>query len=138
MEQMTSSSKTIYSGIIVSSLSLEEYKKYIHYIVNRVINENLFVIEEKKINNKLTFSIKLKRVEWYLELEDDVKCDVEDNLKRHIIRGIQTMKELEGVNHHIVKHNTTNNTTNDISNGINRKLDENDEHKNNKRQCLNI
>ena len=80
------------------------------------------------------FSIKLKRAEWYLELEDDVKCDVEENLKRHIIRGIQNAEELEGVNHHIVQHNTTN----DISNRTNRILGENDDHKNNKRQRVNI
>ena len=76
MEQITASTRTIHSSVIVSSLSFEEYKSYIHYIVNRVIDENLFIIEEKRINNKLTFSIKLKRAEWYLELEDDVKCDV--------------------------------------------------------------
>ena len=138
MEQITTSTRTIHSGVIVSSLSLEEYKKYIHYILNRVIEEKLFVIEEKHKDNKLVFSIKLKRVEWYLELEDDVKCDVEENLKRHLIRQIQTMKELEGVNHHMVQHNTTNNTTNDISNGTNRILGENDDHKNNKRQRVNI
>lgn len=133
MEQITTSTRTIHSGVIVSSLSLEEYKKYIHYILNRVIEEKLFVIEEKHKDNKLVFSIKLKRVEWYLELEDDVKCDVEDNLKRHLIRQIQTMKELEGVNHH-----TTNNITNNISNGTNMILGENDDHKNNKRQRVNI
>ena len=137
MEQITTSTRTIHSGVIVSSLSLGEYKKYIHYILNRVIEEKLFVIEEKHKDNKLVFSIKLKRVEWYLELEDDVKCDVEDNLKRHLITQIQTMKELEGVNHHIVQHNTTNNTTNDISNGTNRILGEN-AHQKNKRQRLNI
>ena len=134
MEQMTTSTKTIYSGVIVSSLSIEEYKNYIHYILNRIIKEKLFVIEEKYKDNKLVFSIKLKRVEWYLELEDDVKCDVEDNLKRHLIRQIQTMKELEGDNHHIVQHNITNN----ISNGTNMILGENDDHKNNKRQRVNI
>jgi len=137
MEQMTTSTKTIYSGVIVSSLSIEEYKNYIHYILNRIIKEKLFVIEEKYKDNKLVFSIKLKRVEWYLELEDDVKCDVEENLKRHIIRQIQTMKELEGVNHNIVQHNITNNTTNDISNGTNRILGEN-AHQKNKCQRLNI
>jgi len=134
---MTTSTKTIYSGVIVSSLSIEEYKNYIHYILNRIIKEKLFVIEEKYKDNKLVFSIKLKRVEWYLELEDDVKCDVEENLKRHIIRQIQTMKELEGVNHNIVQHNITNNTTNDISNGTNRILGEN-AHQKNKCQRLNI
>lgn len=133
MEQITTSSKTIHSGVIVSSLSLEEYKSYIHYILNRIITEKLFIIEEKYKNNQLMFSIKLKRVEWYLELEDDVKCDVEDNLKRHIIRQIQSAKELEGVNHHIIQHNTTN----DISNGINRILGEN-AHQKNKRQRINI
>jgi len=137
MEQITTSIRTIHSGVIVSSLSLEEYKKYIHYILNRVIEEKLFVIEKKHKDNKLVFSIKLKRVEWYLELEDDVKCHVEVNLKRHIIRGIQNAEEFEGVNHHIVQHNTTNNTTNDISNGTNRILGEN-AHQKNKRQRLNI
>ena len=133
MEQITIKTKTIHSGVIVSSLSLEEYKKYIHYILNRIITEKLFIIEEKYKNNKLMFSIKLKRVEWYLELEDDVKCDVEDNLKRHIITQIQSAKELEGVNHHIIQHNTTNY----ISNGTNRILGENADQKN-KRQRVNI
>lgn len=137
MEQITASTRTIHSGVIVSSLTFEEYKKYIHYILNRVIEEKLFVIEEKHKDNKLVFSIKLKRVEWYLELEDDVKCDVEDNLKRHLIAQIKSMEELEGVNHHIVQHNITNNTRNDISNGTNRILGEN-AHQKNKRQRLNI
>lgn len=133
MEQITTSTRTIHSGVIVSSLSLEEYKKYIHYILNRVINEKLFVIEEKRINNKLTFSIKLKHAEWYLELDDDVKCDVEDNLKRHIIRQIKSAEEFEGLNTTFID----NNTANDISNGTNRILGENDDHKN-KRQRVNI
>ena len=132
MEEITNSSKTIHSGVIISSLSYEEYKSYIHYIVNRVIKENLFVIEEKRINNKLTFSIKLKRVEWYLELEDDVKCDVEDNLKRHIIRQIQSAEEFEGLNTRFIDNNN-----NDISNGTNSILGENDDHKK-KRQRVNI
>ena len=134
MEEITNSSKTIHSGVIVSSLSYEQYKSYIHYIVNRVINEKLFVIEEKRINNKLTFSIKLKRVEWYLELEDDVKCDVENNLKRHIIRVIQNAEEFEGRNTTFID----NNTANDISNGINRILGESDQNNKNKRQRVNI
>ena len=137
MEQITTSTRIIHLGVIVSSLSLEEYKKYIHYILNRIIEEKLFVVEKKRINNKLMFSIKLKRAEWYLELEDDVKCDVEDNFKRHIIRQIQSAEELEGDNHHIVQHNITNNTTNDISNGTNMILGEN-AHQKNKRQRVNI
>lgn len=134
MEEITNPNKTIHSGVIVSSLSYEQYKSYIHYIVNRVINEKLFIIEEKKINNKLTFSIKLKRVEWYLELEDDVKCDVENNLKRHIIRVIQNAEEFEGRNTTFID----NNTANDISNGINRILGESDQNNKNKRQRVNI
>jgi len=134
MEQITASSRTIHSGVIVSSLTFEEYKKYIHYIVNRIITEKLFAIEEKRQTTKIVFSIKLKYVEWYLELEDDVKCDVEDNLKRHLITQIKSMEELEGVNHTIV---TRDNTTNDISNGTNRILGENADHKI-KRQRVNI
>lgn len=132
MEQITTSTRTIHSGVIVSSLSLEEYKSYIHYILNRIITEKLFVIEEKYKNNKLVFSIKLKRIEWYLELEDDVKCDVEENLKRHLIRQIQSAKELEGLNTTFIDNNN-----NDISNGTNRILGENDDHKK-KRQRVNI
>ena len=137
MEQITASTRTIHSGVIVSSLTFEEYKKYIHYIVNRIITEKLFAIEEKRQTTKIVFSIKLKYVEWYLELEDDVKCDVEDNLKRHLIRQIQTMKELEGVNHHIVQHNITNNTSNIMVNNTNTILGENPDIKN-KRQRVNI
>jgi len=132
MEQITASTRTIHSSVIVSSLSFEEYKSYIHYIVNRVIDENLFIIEEKRINNKLTFSIKLKRAEWYLELEDDVKCDVEENLKIHIIRQIQNAEEFKGLNTTI-----TDNNNNVISNGTNSILGENDDHIK-KRQRVNI
>ena len=116
------------------SLSLDEYKSYIHYIVNRVIKDNLFIIEKKRINNKLIILIKMKRVEWYLELEDDVKCDVEENLKRHIIRQIQSAGEFEGLNTTIFDNND-NDTSN--NNGTNRILEENDNHKN-KRQRVNI
>ena len=132
MEQITASTRTIHSSVIVSSLSFEEYKSYIHYIVNRVIDENLFIIEEKRINNKLTFSIKLKRAEWYLELEDDVKCDEEENLKIHIIRQIQNAEEFKGLNTTI-----TDNNNNVISNGTNSILGENDDHIK-KRQRVNI
>lgn len=113
------------------SLSLDEYKSYIHYIVNRVIKDNLFIIEKKIINNKLIILVKMKRVEWYLELEDDVKSDVEENLKRHIITQIQSAGEFEELNTRFIDNN------NDISNGINRILEENDNHKN-KRQRVNI
>lgn len=114
------------------SLSLDEYKSYIHYIVNRVIKDNLFIIEKKIINNKLIILVKMKRVEWYLELEDDVKSDVEENLKRHIITQIQSAGEFEELNTRFIDNNN-----NDISNGINRILEENDNHKN-KRQRVNI
>lgn len=136
MEEITNPNKTIHSGVIVSSLSYEQYKSYIHYIVNRVIDEKLFIIEEKYKDNKLVFSIKLKRAEWYLELEDDVKCDVEDNLKRHIIRVIQNAEEFKGLNTTLIDNSIT---INDISNntGSNTILGENIDQKN-KRQRVNI
>lgn len=132
----TMSNKTNYSGVIVSSMSDKEYKKYIHYILNRIIEEKLFIIEEKYKDNKVVFSIKLKRAEWYLELEDDVKYDVEENLKTHIIRQIQSTEEFEELNTTLIDNSIT---INDISNntGSNTILCENIDQKN-KRQRVNI
>ena len=60
--------------------------QYREYIVNRIINEDQFIIEGNRHNGRVVFDIKIKHCEWYRELDDNVKSNVEVNLKRHIFR----------------------------------------------------
>jgi hypothetical protein len=71
-------------NIIRQSLTLEKYREYILYIVNRVISEDLFIIEGIHQYGKVVFSLRIKQCEWYDELDESVKIDTETNLKRHI------------------------------------------------------
>lgn len=73
-------------NIIYDSLGDLQYREYIVYIVNRIIDEDQFVIEGNRQNGRVVFAIKIKQCEWYRELDDYVKYDVEVNLKRHIFR----------------------------------------------------
>ena len=73
-------------NIIYDSLGDLQYREYIVYIVNRIIHEDQFIIEGNRHNGRVVFAIKIKQCEWYRELDDYVKSDVEVNLKRHIFR----------------------------------------------------
>lgn len=89
---MTSVNDVSYNkGVIVSSLTEEQYKNYILYIVNRILNEKLYKIVEKRENGQIKFSIQLKYIEWYLELDDEVRYNVEINLQHHIIKQIEIL-----------------------------------------------
>ena len=62
----------------------EEYKTYISLIINRLIKEKLVHPEINKSNNsnKIKIKILFNRTEWYDELDDDTKYNVEYNLKK--------------------------------------------------------
>ena len=81
-------------NIIRQSLTLEKYREYILYIVNRVISEDLFVIEGIRRSGKVVFSVRIKPCEWYDELDESVKIDTEINLKRHIFRHFHASRLL--------------------------------------------
>lgn len=60
---------------------IEDYKQLIANIINRLQRENCITIKEDKNNNQFIYRIMIKPVEWYLELDDDTKYNVETNLK---------------------------------------------------------
>jgi hypothetical protein len=62
----------------------EEYKTYISSIINRLINEKRVYPEIKKSSNsnKTKIKILISHSEWYDELDDDTKYNVEYNLKK--------------------------------------------------------
>tara|TARA_Y100000816_G_C25974639_1_gene508724 strand:+ start:217 stop:498 length:282 start_codon:yes stop_codon:yes gene_type:complete len=74
-----------------------EYKSYICAICNRIINQKLINIVKDINNEKLVFKLQIVTTEWYTELDDDVKFNVENNLqnlfKPLIIKAINEAKE---------------------------------------------
>lgn len=62
----------------------EQYKTYISSIINRLINEKRIYPEIKKSSNsnKIKIKILISHSEWYDELDDDTKYNVEYNLKK--------------------------------------------------------
>jgi len=62
----------------------EQYKTYISSIINRLINEKRVYPEIKKSSNsnKIIIKILISDSEWYDELDDDTKYNVEYNLKK--------------------------------------------------------
>jgi len=60
----------------------EEYKTYISSIINRLIDEKRVYQEIKKSSNsnKIKIKILISHCEWYDELDDDTKYNVEYNL----------------------------------------------------------
>tara|TARA_B100001093_G_scaffold144340_1_gene136976 strand:- start:3923 stop:4234 length:312 start_codon:yes stop_codon:yes gene_type:complete len=73
----------------------EQYKTYISSIINRLINEKRVYPEIKKSSNsnKIKIKILINHSEWYDELDDDTKYNVEYNLKKfytpNIVEKIQ-------------------------------------------------
>ncbi len=62
----------------------EQYKIYISSIINRLFNEKRIYPEIKKSSNsnKSKIKIVISHSEWYHELDDDTKYNVEYNLKK--------------------------------------------------------
>ena len=61
----------------------QEYITRICDICNRLINEKRINIVETKENDRFGYRLTISNVEWYLELDDDIKYNVEINLKNH-------------------------------------------------------
>lgn len=58
----------------------EEYKQLVADYCNRIINEKLMTIEECVVNAKPELKIYIKPVEWFMELDDDLRYTIEHNL----------------------------------------------------------
>ncbi len=58
----------------------EEYKQLVADYCNRIINDKLMVVEECVIDNKVELKIFIKPVEWFMELDDDLRYNIENNL----------------------------------------------------------
>ena len=74
----------------------EEYKSYITSIIKRLIHEKCVYPKIIKCSNsnKIKIKILINMHEWYHELDDDTKYNVEYNLQNYIAPTIiQTIKE---------------------------------------------
>ena len=62
----------------------EQYKTYISSIINRLFTEKRVYPKIKKSSNsnKIKFKILINVPEWYYELDDDTKYNVEYNLQQ--------------------------------------------------------
>tara|TARA_Y100000591_G_C21850228_1_gene711186 strand:- start:536 stop:811 length:276 start_codon:yes stop_codon:yes gene_type:complete len=70
--------------------AIEDYKQLIANIINRLQKENCIIIKENKTtSNQIIYRIMIKPVEWYLELDDDTKYNVETNLQKFMKPKIQ-------------------------------------------------
>ena len=69
--------------------AIEDYKQLITNVINRLQKENCIIIKEDKKNNQFIYRIMIKPVEWYLELDDDTKYNVETNLQEFMKPKIQ-------------------------------------------------
>ena len=58
----------------------ENYKQLVADYCNRIINEKLMTIEECFNNAKPELKIYIKPVEWFMELDDDLRYNIEHNL----------------------------------------------------------
>lgn len=67
-----------------NNLNEEQYKTYISSIINRLNNEKRIYLEIKKSSNsnKTKINILINDSNWYHELDDDTKYNVEYNLRQ--------------------------------------------------------
>lgn len=80
-------------------MNLEEYKNYISDIINRLISEKQVFILEENIDNKICFKIQFNQVEWYTELDDDIKYNVQINLQKYFMKKIKKIVKNMNSNH---------------------------------------
>lgn len=73
----------------------EQYKTYISSIINRLNNEKLVYLDfNKNANSKnLIINVKIQLCEWYHELDDDIKYNVEYNLQQLYTPAIMEILE---------------------------------------------
>ena len=63
------------------NMSDDEYKQYISEICNRIIREKLINIVKDRNSQQIVFKIQINPAEWYMEMDDDIKFNVEYNLQ---------------------------------------------------------
>ena len=77
-----------------SNETQEDYIKYVTDVINRLILENRIHISKETIDdNKEQLKLKLTHTEWYNELDDDTKYNVEMTLQKHFINNIKNYIE---------------------------------------------
>lgn len=64
-----------------------EYKNYVSDICNRIIKDKLINIVKDRDSKSVVFKIQINPVEWYIELDDDLKFNVEYNLQ-HLFKPL--------------------------------------------------
>lgn len=78
-------------------MSDQEYKQHIVNICKRIIREKLINIVRDTDKEEIVFKIQINPIEWYMEMDDDVKFNVEYNLqnlfKPLIIEAIKKYNE---------------------------------------------
>lgn len=62
-------------------MSDQEYKQHIVNICKRIIREKLINIVRDTDKEEIVFKIQINPIEWYMEMDDDVKFNVEYNLQ---------------------------------------------------------
>ena len=65
----------------MSENQIEEYKKTILEIINRLQTENCIFINQEIENNEVCYNIGYTQPDWFLKLSDDVKYNVQMNFK---------------------------------------------------------
>tara|TARA_B110001452_G_C15235127_1_gene427648 strand:- start:214 stop:525 length:312 start_codon:yes stop_codon:yes gene_type:complete len=86
-------------------MSDDEYILYIQSCVNRLINENHVSVVNSEETGPICIKIQCAYPEWYLELDDDIKYNVETNLQRHFKRLIK--KKIKSHNEQLKKDKDT-------------------------------
>jgi len=79
--------------MISNKCVIEDYKKLIANTINRLQKENCINIKQYKNKNQIIYKIIIEPVEWYLELDDDTKYNVETNLKEFMKPIIEQLLE---------------------------------------------
>lgn len=68
-----------------NNLSTEQYEHYISSIINRLIEEKLlfYKINRSKITENISIKMLFQPPEWYRELDDDTKYNVEREVQQY-------------------------------------------------------
>jgi len=93
----------------------DEYKIHICKMVNRFISEKHVSLIDSSKNGAIKYSIACKYPEWYLELDDDDKYNINTNLQDHFKlmikksieeynKDLKNKKELETKDIHQLKN----------------------------------
>lgn len=84
--------------LVEVDLSIEEYKKYIFNLTNRILKGNYISMNViKGVNNQPIIKFSFREPEWYMDLDDDTKYNVRLNLSNHLESMGSKILEKNGV-----------------------------------------